>query len=116
MKWPVRITSIIRWLIMGAVTILLVVVCSYHHHGGMKGSYIPISNIVTCMATASFAAILCKLYWRSFLVPAVAGVAGALGIGGHLYEPYGCVVGILVGLLVAFLPISLSARQRPAQN
>jgi hypothetical protein len=104
-----------RWLgIVGLVAALLWL-CSHHGHGGAKGSYIPLPNVILCVFTAAGAAWLCKRYWLAVASPFVGGIAGVFGIARASAGPFGGAVGLVVGLLVALLPLGTKCRRAEAE-
>jgi len=98
------IRSIIRWSTIVVVLAALLGVCSGHEHGRIKGGYVPLPNVVSCVIVAGVAALLCKHYWNSVTAPFVGGVAGAFGIAERFSGPFGGVIGFLMGLLIVLLP------------
>ena len=107
------IRSAVRWLGITGVAVALVCLCLHHGHSGAKGRCVPIPNMAFCILTSSVAAFLCKRYWLVFFSPFVAGVVGGLCVGYWLDSPFGCVVGLVVGMLVMLIPFGRSeAAQR----
>lgn len=100
-KFAVIAPAVIRVTLVAAITWLIM----QHVHGGTKGLPIPVFHVFLSMLSAFVAAVMCKRYWLSFAVPFVASIAGAYGIAGPLYGPYGDVLGFLVGGLVLTLPL-----------
>jgi hypothetical protein len=96
--------SIIRWSAIVAVLAALVWIGAGHEHGRMKGGYVPLPNVASCVIVAAAAAFLCKRYWNMITTPFVGGVAGAFGIAEPFSGPFGGVMGLLVGLLIVLLP------------
>lgn len=105
---PLTYMLAIRYMLIAAVAVLLVIIIRHHDHGGVKGMPIPVGNVLCSVFAASVAATVCKLGFNRLAgwiaTPFIAGIAGALGILGEFYSPYGGVVGLLVGTMVLLLP------------
>jgi hypothetical protein len=99
--------GLVRSLAILATGAALALMCANHDVGGMKGSYIPTSEVTSCILMAAGAALLCKWLWRRSMAPILGGIAGATICG-----PYGGVVGMLVGLLVALMPVAERSRTK----
>ncbi len=98
----------IRYIVIAVVIALLGIVIGQHEHGAIKGMPVPIANVLFCMFAAAVAAAICRFRFNRLAgwiaTPFVAGIAGAFGILGESYGPYGGVVGLLVGIIVLALP------------
>jgi uncharacterized membrane protein len=87
-----------------------------HGVGGLKGGYVPLENVVICVATAATMAYFVSHQWHWFPAPFVAGIVGAIFIGG-IDGPYGGILGLTVGVVVVtiFGPTH-QARRRKRQT
>ena len=104
MIFRTRKTLLFRWIAVFAILAMLVWAGMHHANAGLKGAYVPLPNLAVCIVAAATTAIICMRAWSAVAAPAVAGIAGAFGIGSHLFVSFGGVVGFLVGLAVVLVP------------
>ena len=104
----------IRWSLFAGAFVLLVWICTQHEHGGSKGRSIPLENVFASIGVSAVAAFGCRFLSR-IATPIVGGIAGGFGLMSTLDTPFGAVVGILVGSLVALWP-ARNQKGRPPEE
>lgn len=105
-----------RLAAFAAIIVLLVYVLQQSDHGRSKGTPVPFPNLVACLVLALVAAIVTRRCWSVIFVPFVAGIAGSFGTFDQFCGPYGAVVGLLVGSLVAVIPAGSIPRLSKRSN
>lgn len=95
--------------------LLLIWICAEHDEGGAKGRSIPLPNVFACIGISAIAACACRLLSR-IATPFVSGIAGVFGLMNVVDGPYGGVIGILVGALVALWPATNRGARSPKEH
>ncbi len=108
----------LRWLAIVAVSILIVLLLIHHDKGRVKGTPVPLPNVISCFVVASVAAMICLFTWRRFMVPFVAGLAGGIGNADALSFPFAGVLGFLIGCFVLLVSseLGMPGRRDPDRN
>lgn len=99
-----------RWLASVVVSVLLVFVLVHSDEGRVKGTPVPFANLASILVFAFVAAVLTRRFWNAVSAPFAAGIAGSFGSLDVFCGPYGGAVGLLVGILVALLPMRFIPR------
>jgi len=91
------------------VTAALAFVCSQHQHGGIKGGSIPLSTLKLIIIIAAMATAITRFGFKSgaakVAAPFVGGIAGVFATGNAMCSPFGGIVGLLVGTVIAIIPL-----------
>jgi len=99
-----RWNSVLRILVVCCLFPVLVFLCLQTEHAGLKGMPIEKWRPVAIVVCALVAASVGKRYVNSITGMLLGGLGGAFG-SQELAGPYGVCVGLLVGIIIALLPV-----------
>ena len=94
------LSAVARLAATAALVTAVVVLVLLHGSAGIKGSFVPLTNVGACVMLSAAATFLCQALWSRIPAPFVGGIAGVFAGADHIAGPYYGSLGLLIGLLV----------------